>query len=206
MRSAGPLTAVVALSLALTAGGCSSQDGRELPQPDPATTTTTTTSTSVPTIDSGSDGGGVTEVFTLYSTAFTEGGVVPDRSTCDGEDLSPPLDWVGAPAAAELAIVVRDRDAGGFVHWVVTGIDPSVHGIGEGGIPETAVESANGFGRAGWAGPCPPEGSGPHTYEFTIHALPEPLTLQPGTPGQEAATLVEGTSSARAVLTATAAR
>jgi hypothetical protein len=202
VRRRRPLLAVLAVPVAVLLAACDSDDGRALPVPDPGSTT----STSVPTIDSASTAQGVSEVFTLYSTAFGEGGTVPERSTCDGEDLSPPLDWVGAPPAAELAIVVRDRDAGGFVHWVLTGIDPTVHGLGEGGVPESAVEALNSFGRAGWAGPCPPVGSGPHTYVFTLHALPEPLALAPGTPADEAAAQVEGASSAQAVLTASAAR
>lgn len=202
VRSPGRLAAALIASTLVPLAACSSEDGRALPIPDPGSTT----STSAPTLDSTPASGGVTEVFTLYSTAFTEGGTIPDRSTCDGEDLSPPLDWVGVPAAAELAIVVRDIDAAGFVHWVLTGIDPTVRGLGEGGIPESAVEAQNGFGTLGWAGPCPPEGEGPHTYQIVLHALPEPLVMPPGTPAEEAADLVEGASSAQAVLTGTASR
>jgi Raf kinase inhibitor-like YbhB/YbcL family protein len=202
VRSSGRLAAAVVASIAVTFTACSSEDGRTLPVPDPGSTT----STSAPTLDSTPASNAATEVFTLFSTAFTEGGPIPERSTCDGEDLSPPLDWVGVPAAAELAIVVRDLDAEGFVHWVLNGIDPSVRGLGEGGIPESAVEAQNGFGTLGWAGPCPPQGEGPHTYQLVLHALPEPLVMAPGTPAEEAADLVEGVSSAQAALTATAAR
>ena len=61
--------------------------------------------------------------------------------------MSPDLSWTDLPADAEsLALIVRDRNAAGFVHWVVTGIDPSVQGIGEGGVPEGAVEGQNGAG------------------------------------------------------------
>ena len=197
-----PRLVAASLAVAVFLGGCDSEDGRALPEPDPGTTTTT----SEVSIDAGSTAPGAVEVFSLYSTAFIEGGTFPERSTCDGEDLSPPLDWVAAPAAAELAIVVRDRDADGFVHWVLTGIDPTVRGIGEGGTPESAVEAQNGFGRVGWAGPCPPAGDAPHTYEITLHALPEPLVIEPGAPAADAAELVEAASSASAVLTATAAR
>jgi hypothetical protein len=202
VRPARLVAAPLVLGLLVALGACSSQDGRELPEPDPGSTTSTSTATSVPSLDSGGEGV-VTEVFTLYSTAVVDGGSIPERSTCDGEDLSPPLDWVGTPPAAELAVVVRDRSAGGFVHWVLSGIDPTIHGLGEGGIPESAVEAQNGFGRIGWAGPCPPEGSGPHTYEIALHALAEPLVMVPGTPAEAAAGLVEGASTARAVLTAT---
>jgi hypothetical protein len=201
-----PSRAVLALLGALALSGlsmaCSSTDGRTLPPPDPHNTTT---SVSTPVVGQPSDGGdqGVVEVFSLASTAFADGGVIPARHTCDGEDVSPPLSWASAPPAAELAIVVRDRDAGGFVHWVVTGIDPLVQGIGEGGVPETAVEAANQAGTIGWSGPCPPAGTGTHTYELALHALPEPLGLAPGTPAEEAAQLVEGASSEAAILTGT---
>ena len=205
VRPARLVAAPLVVGVLVALGACSSQDGRELPEPDPGSTTSTSTSTSVPSLDSGGEGV-VTEVFTLYSTSVVDGGSIPERATCDGEDLSPPLDWVGTPPAAELAIVVRDRDAAGFVHWVLTGIDPAIHGLGEGGIPESAVEAQNGFGRLGWSGPCPPEGSGLHTYEIALHALPEPLVMPPGTPAEEAAGLVESASTARAVLTVTAER
>jgi Raf kinase inhibitor-like YbhB/YbcL family protein len=197
-RRSLPLVASVAV--ALLGMACSSTDGRTLPPPDPHRTTT---SVSAPVVGQPSDGGdgGVVEVFALYSTAFAEGAPIPERFTCAGVDVSPPLDWVAAPPAAELALVVRDRDAGGFVHWVVGGIDPLVQGLGEDGVPEGAVEGANDGGTLGWLGPCPP--SGTHTYVFTLHALPEPLTLDPGLDPKEAAQLVEGASSAQASLTGT---
>lgn len=196
-RSAVPLLAVATW---LVVGACSSSDGRTLPPP---TAGQTTSSVTAPVV--GQPGEGSTGVFTLSSPAFASGGAIPVAHTCDGDDLSPALQWSSTPPGAQLAIVVRDLDAGGFVHWVVTGIDPLVQGIGEGGVPEGAVEATNDTGAAGWSGPCPPPGSS-HTYELALHVLPEPLTLDPGTPGQEAATLVEGASSAEAVLRGTYGR
>lgn len=187
--------------MAVLGVACSSSDGRELPAPDPSQTTT---SVSAPVVAQPSDDAEISSTFVLTSTAFVEGGVIPEVNTCTGADISPPLAWSGAPAAAELALVVRDRDAAGFVHWVVTGIDPTVQGFGAGGVPEGAVEALNGAGTIGWFGPCPPAGSGTHTYELVLHALPEPLALAPGTEAQEAAALVEGASSATATLTGTA--
>lgn len=195
-------TAALLVAGALLAGAaCSSEDGRALPPPDPSTTT----STEPPELGSTpSSGQGAVEEPALFSSAFADGEVLPARYTCAGEDVSPPLDWVGAAGAAELAIVVRDRDAGGFVHWVVTGIDPAVHGFAEGGLPESAVQATNGFGEVGWRGPCPPAGE-VHTYELVLHLLPEPLITEPGAPGDEVATMVEGASARRAALTVTAA-
>lgn len=191
---------LVALALtSLVAGlamACSSSDGRTLPPPDPDKTTTTP---SAPVIQPPT---GEVDELSLQSTAFTEGGVLPDRITCTGVASSPDLSWTGTPLeAVELAIVVRDRDAGGFVHWIVTGIDPFVQGIGEGGVPENAAEGLNGAGTVGWLGPCPPAGSGTHTYEVVLLALPEVLAIPPEGTANEVAGLVEASASERAVLT-----
>lgn len=190
------------LALAASLVACSSSDGRGLPPPDPHKTTT---SVSAPVVAQPSEAG-VVEVFSMTSAAFPDGGVIPSRHTCAGEDLSPPLAWASTPPAAELALVVRDRNAAGFVHWVVTGIDPAVQGFGEGGVPEGAVEAANSTGTRGWFGPCPPPGSGAHTYDFVLHVLPEPLSLEPGLAAADAAQLVEGASSGQAALSGTVTR
>lgn len=194
---------LAALAAALVpASACSSTDGRELPPPQPGQTTT---STSAPSLES-TPASGVVEVFSLQSPAFDPCGPIDAVHTCDGADSSPPLTWASVPPAAELAIVVRDLDADGFVHWVVTGMDPAVRGLGEGGLPEGAVAHLNDFGEARWRGPCPPEGE-THTYEVALHALPEPL---PGSdlsvPVDEVITQVEQTASEVAVVTFTYAR
>jgi len=193
------LASVVALG-----ASCSSDDGRSLPPADPNRTTTTV---STPVVGQPSEEivepGAVT--FTLSSPAFAEGGVIPAAHTCAGAGVSPPLAWTGAPAAAELALVVRDRSAGGFVHWVVTDLDPVLLGFGEGGLPEGAVEAANSSGSVGWTGPCPPAGPGVHEYAFVLHALAVPLSVPPGATAEEAAALVEGASIAQAALVGTVA-
>jgi phosphatidylethanolamine-binding protein (PEBP) family uncharacterized protein len=196
-RRSLPLVAVTAA--AVLALGCSRTDGRTLPPADPSRTTT---SVSAPVVGQPSDTQ-VAEVFTVLSAAFVEGGAIPEEHTCRGAGASPPLSWASTPPAAELALVVRDRSAAGFVHWVVTSIDPLVQGFGAGGLPESAVEATNGAGTLGWYPPCPPPGTGAHTYEVALHALPEPLALAPGTPAEEAAQLVEGASSERAALSGT---
>jgi phosphatidylethanolamine-binding protein (PEBP) family uncharacterized protein len=119
--------------------------------------------------------------------------------------VSPDLSWTGTPLdTVELALVARDRDAGGFVHWVVTGIDPFVQGVGEDGIPENAVEGPNGAGTTGWLAPCPPAGTGTHTYEVVLLALTGAVAVPPDATGEEAAALLEASASERAVLTGTA--
>ena len=194
-----PLLALLAAAvLGGSALACSSGDGRELPPPRVAQTTTTP---SAPVIQ---PSGGPTDVFMLTSASFSEGGEIPERFTCNGDDLSPALAWTGTPLdASSLALVVRDRNAGGFVHWVVTGIDPFVEGVGEGGLPENAIAGRNGAGSVGWIGPCPPAGTGVHNYEFALLALLDPVDLPLDTPAEEAASMLEAAAVERAVLTGT---
>ncbi|HEX4867082.1 MAG TPA: YbhB/YbcL family Raf kinase inhibitor-like protein [Acidimicrobiales bacterium] len=189
--------ATSALVVPALLAGCSSEDGRVLPEPRPAQTTTT----AAPALGS-APSSQAAEVLTLTSPAFAPGGAIPVRFTCDGDDISPPLAWTSAPPAAELALVVRDPDAGGYVHWIVTSIDPVVQGFGEGGVPEGVVELANSAGTTGWSGPCPPAGSA-HTYELTLYALPEPLVVDDPVPAADAVAMLEGSASARAGLTGT---
>ena len=118
--------------------------------------------------------------FTLTSSEFSEGGEIPVEFSCDGEDQPPPLSWSGVPeGTAELALLMDDPDARGFVHWLVTGIPAGASSLGAGNLPAEAVEGRNDFGRSGYGGPCPP--SGTHRYVVTVYALSESLSLS-GTP------------------------
>jgi Raf kinase inhibitor-like YbhB/YbcL family protein len=123
--------------------------------------------------------------FSLGSPAFPPGGPIPRRHTCEGEDVSPPLRWGGAPeGSGAFALIVEDRDARGFVHWVVADIPAGTSELAEGvkagsiaaGSP-APTEGRNDFGRQGWGGPCPPRGSGDHHYVFTLLALSSALRL-----------------------------
>ena len=121
--------------------------------------------------------------FELTSPAFPAGAEIPGKYTCDGDDVSPPLDWADATdKAVTLALIVDDPDARGWVHWVVFDMDAT----GSGGLPEgfssspdAPAQGTNDFGRVGWGGPCPP--SGTHRYRFTLVALDARLEL-PGAP------------------------
>lgn len=117
--------------------------------------------------------------FDLTSPAFEDGGQIPERYTCDGDDVSPPLRWTGVPeGTAELLLTLLDPDvpSGVFTHWTVFSIDPSSGGAPEGGVPEGAVQGLNEFGETGYGGPCPPPGPA-HRYVFTLAALSEPSEL-----------------------------
>ena len=111
--------------------------------------------------------------FNLTSPAFGAGAEIPRKYTCDGEDVSPPLEWTGAPDdTAALALIVDDPDARGWIHWVIFDIDGAPSGELAEGLstsPEAPAQGQNDFGRIGWGGPCPP--SGTHRYRFTLYAL-----------------------------------
>jgi Raf kinase inhibitor-like YbhB/YbcL family protein len=119
----------------------------------------------------------------VTSPAFPDGGTIPRRYTCDGDDVSPPLAFTGVPAgAASLALLVEDPDAphGTFTHWLVWDIGPHTTNLGTGQAPTGAVEGRNGFGRTGYGGPCPPRGDRPHRYVFSLYATDRRLSLAPG--------------------------
>ena len=131
----------------------------------------------------------MTDTLTVTSTAFTDGGPIPGKHSCDGEDVSPPLAWTGAPeGTAAFALIVDDPDARGFIHWAVADIPADTTELAEGGGAGT--EGSNDFGRNGWGGPCPPSGS--HRYDFTAYALSEQTALSPGFSGDELRAALEG--------------
>ncbi len=124
-------------------------------------------------------------MFELRSAAFGEGQEIPARHTCEGEDVSPPLAWSGAPAGTKsLALVVDDPDAPDpaaprtiWVHWILYDLPPASSGLPEavarGGLPPGTREGLNDWKRTGWGGPCPPVGR--HRYFFRLYALDAPL-------------------------------
>ena len=143
--------------------------------------------------------------FALHSEAFDEGGEIPARHTCDGEDAPLPFSWSGTPdGTAELALTVDDPDARGFVHWVVVGIPAEVSEIGGAGLPAGAREGLTGFGRTGYGGPCPPSGS--HRYTATIYALSTPLDLPASPTADEVRSAASGKILAEARLNGRYAR
>lgn len=180
---------LITLAAAVLMAACDSGDGRSLAPLRPDQTMPTVTQ---PT---------AVEVFSLSSVAFADGTEIPELYTCAGTGISPDLAWASAPAAAELALVVRDLNADGYVHWVVTGIDPSAQGFAADALPEGATEARNSDGSLGWFLPCPPAGDGEHLYQFVLHALATPLALDPDLTADEAATAIESASIAQAVLT-----
>jgi Raf kinase inhibitor-like YbhB/YbcL family protein len=124
-------------------------------------------------------------VLAVSTTAFLSGGAIPRSYTCDGEGTSPDLSWTGAPAGVQsFAVIADDPDApsGTFTHWLIWNSPAQSKGL-EKGVPndETLTDGArqgrNGFGRIGYAGPCPPPGT-MHRYFFKVFALDRKLDVR----------------------------
>jgi hypothetical protein len=134
----------------------------------------------------------------LTSTAFKEGESIPRQYTCDGINISPPLEWTGGPKTAKtIAIIADDPDApaGTWVHWVLYNLPASNIGLVE-NVPVTenlkagGFQGTNDFGKIGYGGPCPP--SGTHRYFFKIYVLDSELSLKAGATKDELLKAMEG--------------
>ena len=134
-------------------------------------------STNQPSVTPGETTG--TDSMQVTSTAFEHEGAIPERYTCDGADVSPPLALADVPAEARtLVLIMDDPDAprGTWDHWVAYDIPPDAE------IPEAVgslgTDGTNSWGRTGYGGPCPP--SGTHRYFFSVYALDIELGLPSG--------------------------
>jgi Raf kinase inhibitor-like YbhB/YbcL family protein len=125
----------------------------------------------------------------LTSPSFENGGMIPSKFTCDGGEINPELQIQNIPPGTQsLALIVEDPDAptpGGFVHWLVWNIDPSLPYIKEESVPPGAIEGTNSANEIGYMAPCPPAGHGAHQYHFGLYALDAVLTLSHSTTVRE---------------------
>ncbi|WP_456450235.1 YbhB/YbcL family Raf kinase inhibitor-like protein [Hydrogenimonas sp.] len=134
----------------------------------------------------------------LSSPAFEHGGFIPARYTCDGENISIPLNFSDIPEGTRsLALVMDDPDApmGVFVHWVVYNIPPGLGGLPEGLPNEPVLEGGilqgiNSFKTIGYGGPCPPDGA--HRYMFKLYALDAVLDAEPGMTKHQLLSAIDG--------------
>jgi Raf kinase inhibitor-like YbhB/YbcL family protein len=125
--------------------------------------------------------------FQLKTSAFSNGGVIPPKFTCDGADVSPALSWNDPPAGTKaFALIMDDPDApaGTWVHWVLYDLPASVRELQE-GVPKAkdleigARQGSNDFRQIGYGGPCPPRGA-VHRYSFRLYALDQLTALPAG--------------------------
>jgi Raf kinase inhibitor-like YbhB/YbcL family protein len=124
--------------------------------------------------------------FQISSSAFAAGGSIPSKYTCEGDDISPPLQWSGAPKDIKsFALIVDDPDAPDpakpqrvYVHWVVYNIPRATSELKEnassGGMPAGSVTGSNDWQKSEYGGPCPPIGR--HRYFFKLYALDTTLS------------------------------
>src|SRR4029450_6232457 len=128
---------------------------------------------------------------TLTSSAFEPGGTIPSKYTCEGDDVSPPLAFAGAPAGTKsLALIVDDPDAPDpkapkrvWVHWLVYNLSPDSQGLPENasaaGLPGGATAGLSDFKQTVYRGACPPIGR--HRYFHKLYALDVTLPAKPVT-------------------------
>jgi Raf kinase inhibitor-like YbhB/YbcL family protein len=150
--------------------------------------------------------------FTLKSTAFAEGEAIPTKYSCDGEDISPPLEWEDAPEnTRSFALICDDPDAPGmtFVHWVLFNVPDSATSLPEGvktdrELSDGSRQGTNNFNNIGFGGPCPPGGT--HRYFFKLYALDTTLDLEAGISKDDLLSAMEGHILAETQLMGTYAR
>lgn len=126
---------------------------------------------------------GTVNAMTLTSPAFNEGAAIPALYTCQGKDISPPLEWADIPTNTEaFALVMRDPDAASknWVHWVMYNLPldaTSVPADYQAKMAGTLV-GKNSWNKSVYQGPCPSIGT--HRYRFELYALDQALYVDPG--------------------------
>lgn len=139
----------------------------------------------------------------MESPAFENHASIPEKYTCEGENLSPPLIFKETSAKAKsLALIVDDPDAphGTFDHWIVWNIPIETQSLAEGA--KVGVMGKNGFNVNTYKGPCPPPGK-PHRYFFKLYALDVVLELAPGSSKKHLEDAMEGHIVDKATLVGT---
>ena len=131
-------------------------------------------------------------------SSFVDGGAIPQKYTCDGEDISPSISWSDIPNGTKsIVLIVDDPDAAEqpWAHWVLFNIPSQLTGVAEGienieVVRGVGIHGFNNWGETGYRGPCPPVGDS-HQYFFKLYALDSPLNLQPGATASEVINAME---------------
>lgn len=136
---------------------------------------------------------------TVTSAAFGQG-VLPQRYTCHGAKISPPLGWSGAPSGTRSYAIVVDNSTVDlitpYIRWIVFDIPQATTDIQEGQLPPGARQADNSIGQAGYDPPCP-SGPGHRSYRFTVYALRSTLNLPNGASTLSAWTAIANAAIAR---------
>jgi len=156
--------------------------------------------------------GGQAMALELTSAVFGHGEAIPRKYTCDGEDISPPLQWSDPPPGTQsFALIVDDPDApiGTWVHWVLYNLPAEVTALPEAvpldaELPDGSRHGQNSWRRLGYGGPCPPRGT--HRYFFKLYALDTVLDLAAGASKKQLLRAMERHILAQAELMGTCTR
>ena len=141
----------------------------------------------------------VKTMLSVSTSAFEEGGGIPIKYSCEGEDVSPALQWDEPPVGTQsFTLIMDDPDApvAVFTHWVIFNIPSDSRQLAEAippqdQLPRGALQGKNDFGRIGYGGPCPPPGSA-HRYHFTLYAVDIALDAIPGASKKQVLDAMEG--------------
>jgi Raf kinase inhibitor-like YbhB/YbcL family protein len=200
--------ALIGSALVATLATACNDDGRDMREPllPPPAPTTLPPSTVPP------GEGLATVATTTLAPSFQlvlpwpNGAAIPERHTCDGEDLAPALSWTAVPVdTVELAVTMTDLDVG-FTHWIMTAVSPTRMALAEGEVPVGAKQWTNDFGDAAYGGPCPPADSAAHTYLFTVHALNQQLEVADDASATEVISILNQTAILQSSVSGTYAR
>ncbi|HHT18307.1 MAG: YbhB/YbcL family Raf kinase inhibitor-like protein [Euryarchaeota archaeon] len=140
-------------------------------------------------------------VLKISSPVFSDGEPIPPKYTCEGSNISPPLDWDTSKLSisdnGSIALICDDPDAPGgtWIHWVIFNLPPEISSLPEMVMPREelengALQGSNSWGNIGYSGPCPP--SGTHRYYFKVYALDVKLNLSSGVTKEEVLRAMEG--------------
>jgi Raf kinase inhibitor-like YbhB/YbcL family protein len=146
---------------------------------------------------------------TLTSVAFHNEQPIPAKFTCDGDNVSVPLQWTDPPANTKsLALIMDDPDApsGTYVHWVIYNLPANLRALEENAptdatLKDGSLNGQNSARRSGYTGPCPPNGR--HRYYFKLYALDATLALRPGATKDQLLGAMQGHILAQAQLMGT---
>ncbi|MBC7235631.1 MAG: YbhB/YbcL family Raf kinase inhibitor-like protein [Chloroflexi bacterium] len=134
----------------------------------------------------------------VESPAYGDGGNIPVKYSCDGQNISPPLTWSGVPEGTQsLVLIMDDPDApvGTFTHWLLYDLPADIRELPEGAGNRTTggigTAGQNSRRQQGYTGPCPPSGSN-HRYIVTLYALDKQLGLGPGANKRQVLEAIEG--------------
>jgi Raf kinase inhibitor-like YbhB/YbcL family protein len=134
----------------------------------------------------------------LTSSAFPDKGIIPSCYTCEGANISPPLEIASVPEQTKsLVLIMDDPDVPAHVrsekiwdHWIIFNMLPNIRHIPEMTGPASGTFGKTTFGHTRYGGPCPPDRE--HRYFFKLYALDILLPLKEGATKKEIEKAMQG--------------